>query len=435
MDTMTMAVTQVSPASVTQLLSYDDAASIVRTKAKALRNLAPGTELAPLQKAAGRTLAAPLAADCDQPPFDRAIRDGYACRASEINLHEALPVCGTSRAGDAPSERLPEGCVREIMTGAPMPAGADAVLMFEDAERTRDRVRITSGHQLSSRENIVARGAQSRSSDVLLAPGTLLGYAQIALAASVGASELRVYKRPVVAILTTGDELVPIETTPPPGKIRDSSTSMLAALVEARGGIPWILPTAPDDLEAMDHALAEAAAADMLLITGGVSAGKFDFVEPALLRRGAQLHFTGARIQPGKPVVFGEMPRSHGPQNSSRNILPVFGLPGNPVSSAVTFLLFAAPVLAAVAGCISHGPRFALAEMDTAAYEGKPGLTRFLPAFCDFSATPSGAPVVSRVSWQGSGDLAALARANCYAVIPEGTSSIEAGSIVHILLV
>jgi molybdopterin molybdotransferase len=162
----------------------------------------------------------------------------------------------------------------------------------------------------------------------------------------------------------------------------------------------------------------------MLLISGGVSAGKFDLVEPALARMGATFHFTGVRIQPGKPLVFGELPG-----------LPFFGLPGNPVSSAVTFLLFGAPVLAALAGRRQLGPRFALARLaaDTD-LRAKAGLTRFLPASCTFSTGAGQVPEVALVSWQGSGDLAALGRSNCFLVIPEATANLEAGAIVSILL-
>jgi len=204
---------------------------------------------------------------------------------------------------------------------------------------------------------------------------------------------------------------------------------MLAALVAAAGGEPWVLPAAADNAAALDRSLAEAAQADMLLISGGVSAGKFDLVEPALARIGAHFHFTGVRIQPGKPLVFGELPRGRG------RAVPFFGLPGNPVSSAVTFVLFAAPVLATLAHKLEGGPRFALARLAaTTDRHTKPGLTRFLPASCTFGATAGELPEVALVPWQGSGDLAALARSNCFLVIPEGEASLSAGEIVRILL-
>jgi molybdopterin molybdotransferase len=215
---------------------------------------------------------------------------------------------------------------------------------------------------------------------------------------------------------------------------------MLAAMVSAAGGEPWILPIARDTLKSLDAALARAAAADLLLITGGVSQGKFDLVEPALARLGARFHFTGVRIQPGKPLVFAELrrrgtnpnqnPRSPSVPVQDQNGTKCFGLPGNPISSAVTFLLFAAPLLAALAGRIDFGPRFALARL-TEDVKTKTGLTRFLPAACTFAGP---VPEVACVSWQGSGDLAAMALANCYLIVPEDSGSLEAGATVTILL-
>jgi molybdopterin molybdotransferase len=271
----------------------------------------------------------------------------------------------------------------------------------------------------------------------LLRAGTAIHAAQIALAAACGYAALEVYTRPRVAILATGDELVPLESLPGPGQIRNSNAPMLAAMVAAAGAEPWVMPTAADNPEALDEALAQAAKADLLLISGGVSAGKFDLVEPALARAGARFHFTGVRIQPGKPLVFGELPRSDGGANQNQNGTKYFffGLPGNPVSSAVTFLLFAAPVLAALAGRLEPGLRFALAQLAAETDKhGKPGLTRFLPASCTFSATDGKHPEVALVPWQGSGDLAALARSNCFLVVPEEAHSLDAGAIVRILL-
>jgi molybdopterin molybdotransferase len=311
------------------------------------------------------------------------------------------------------------------------------------ASPTASTVRLLPPRTIEEGENIVARGAQARKGDALLPAGTLLGAAQIALAASCGCTHLKVYAKPRVAILSTGDELVPIAAKPAPGQIRNSSSAMLAAMVTAAGGDPWILPIARDTARSLDAALARAAAADLLLITGGVSAGKFDLVEPALARMGARFHFTGVRIQPGKPLVFGELRRStalvqnqNGAKRNGTKRCCFYGLPGNPVSSAVTFLLFAAPVLAALAGRsargprFDRGPRFALARL-TADVKAKPGLTRFLPAACTFLKSE---PEVALVSWQGSGDLAAMALANCYLVVPEDSGSIKAGATVNILL-
>ena len=340
-----------------------------------------------------------------------------------------MPIAGANRAGDAPAGPLPKGAAWEIMTGAPVPSGADAVMMIEHVEVAGGGVRLLPPRKVAPGENIVGQGAQAHAGDELLPAGTAITFAQIALAATCGCAALDVCRRPRVAILTTGDELVPVDTLPGPGQIRNSNAPMLAAMVSAAGGEPLVLATAKDDANALDQSLNDAAEADLLLISGGVSAGKFDLVEPALERAGARFHFTGVRIQPGKPLVFGEMPAG------KKRAVPFFGLPGNPVSSAVTFLLFAEPVMAALTGRIELGPRFALARLSAETdRRTKPGLTRFLPASCTFSATAGELPEVALVPWQGSGDLAALARSNCFLVVPEVLGSLPEGEIVRILL-
>jgi molybdopterin molybdotransferase len=419
------------------LLSYEEAAALVADKARGLARQ-PSVECVELGAAAGRVLAQPLCADSDQPPFTRSTRDGFACRAAEASSHAFLRIAGATRAGDSPAEALPPGAALEIMTGAPVPEGADAVVMIEHVEVSDGQVRLLPPRTAKEGDNLVASGAQAREGEELAPVGARLTFAQIALAATCGYATVEIFARPRVAILTTGDELVPVGSVPGPGQIRNSNAPMLAAMVEAAGGDARVLPTAHDDAASLDAALASAAEADMLLISGGVSAGKFDLVEPALARLGAEFHFTGIRMQPGKPLVFGElqrMPESFSRASGRAQALPFFGLPGNPVSSAVTFLLFAAPVLRALGGNAGAGPRFALARL--AAHTGKgakPGLTRFLPAFCTFSAKTDGLPEVTLVGWQGSGDLAALARSNCFLVIPEDTGGFEPGEIVRILL-
>jgi len=389
-----------------------------------------------LELAAGRVLANPLCADQDQPPFSRSTRDGFACRAQEASKYGFLRIVGAARAGDAPAGPLPKGAAWEIMTGAPIPVGANAVMMIEHVERVGEKVRLVPPRKLKQGENIVAQGAQARAGDQLLPAGAAIQFAQIALAAACGYPALEVVVRPRVAILATGDELVPVASSPAPGQIRNSNAPMLAAMVAEAGGEPWVLPAAADNAESLDVALTQAAEADLLLISGGVSAGKFDLVEPALARAGARFHFTGVRIQPGKPLVFGEMPAGNARTIQNENGAKCFfGLPGNPVSSAVTFLLFAAPVLEALAGRLAYGPRFALARLTGKAGKlAKPGLTRFLPALCNFGGMAGQVPEVELVPMQGSGDLAALARSNCFLVVPEDARTFEAGAIVRILL-
>jgi len=426
-----------SPAPKPALPSYDEASAIVAARAAEAARRSPPLESIELGLSLGRVLAQPLHADRDQPPFARSTRDGFACRASEASKHEFLKLAGQSRAGDAPAGPLPKGHAWEIMTGAPIPPGADAVLMTEHVETSGKKVRLLPPRTVKPGENIVDQGAQAREGDELLPVGSTIQAGQIALAATCGHSALNVFRKPRVAILTTGDELVPISATPGPGQIRNSNAPMLAALVAAAGAEPWVLPTAADNPEALDALLAEAANADLLLISGGVSAGKFDLVEPALSRMGARFHLTGVRIQPGKPLVFGELPSrtKRAIQDENGTKCSFFGLPGNPVSSAVTFMLFAAPILGALSRRRDSGPRFALARLRAeTGRQAKSDLTRFLPAFCSFSATTSQLPEVELVPWAGSGDLAALARSNCFLVLPEASGRLEAGAIVRILL-
>jgi molybdopterin molybdotransferase len=424
-----------SKSSSPALPSFDEAAALVAAYAAKVARSRPGVERVRLTQSLGRVLAEPLRADVDQPPFARSTRDGFACRADEISTHRPLAVVGSTRAGQSPSGSLPRGSAWEIMTGAPVPKGADAVVMLEHVEEIRASstraIRLEPSRTIRKGDNIVARGAQARKGDKVLLAGSLITSAQIALAASCGSTKLDVFLKPRVAILSTGDELVSIGSSPGPSQIRNSSSAMLAAMVSAAGGDPWVLPIARDTAKSLDAALARAAAADLLLITGGVSAGKFDLVEPALIRAGARFHFTGVRIQPGKPLVFGEMPhRATDLVQDKNGTKCCFGLPGNPVSSAVTFPLFAAPVVAALAGKRELGPRFSLAHLSEDV-KTKTGLTRFLPAACTFAGP---VPEVALVPWQGSGDLAAMARANCFLVVPENANRLRANSIVRILL-
>ena len=424
------------------LPNYEQAAAVVTAYANELsKRVRPSSETVELGRAQGRVLAQPLRADQDQPPFARSTRDGFACRAKEAFVHASLRIAGSTHAGEAPAGPLPRGAAWEIMTGAPVPVGADCVVMLEHVEKTAgthsDNIRLLPPRKIEAGDNVVAQGAQAHAGDQLLHGGSALGAAQIALAASCGNSTVDVFARPRVAILTTGDELVPVDAVPGPGQIRNSNAPMLAALVANAGGEPWVLPNAADTDQALDEALRHATEADMLLISGGVSAGKFDLVEPALARIGARFHFTGVRIQPGKPLVFGELPMGGADHRSASgaSTLPFFGLPGNPISSAATFLLFAAPVLAALSGSSESGPRFALARLhEETNRKGKSDLTRFLPARCNFNPTTGELPHVETVPWHGSGDLAAFARSNCFLVVPEDAGLLEAGSVVRILL-
>lgn len=420
-----------------RLLSYGEASAEIAAYASRLtagmgrRQLA--VEQVELGRACGRVLAHPLCADRDQPPFSRSARDGFACRAAEVGAHRPMKIAGLSRAGDAPGGPLPPGSAWEIMTGAPVPEGADAVVMVEHVEAADGMVRLPPPRTVAAGENVVVRGAQAHAGEQLLTAGTVIEAAQVALAAGCGCAVVEVFARPRVAILATGDELVAVDAAPGLGQIRNSNGPMLAAMVEAAGGVARQLPIVHDNAAALDEAITAAHDSDLLLISGGVSAGKFDLVEPALERAGARFHFTGVRIQPGKPTVFGDFGRAETSEKVGRTQCPFFGLPGNPVSSVVTFLLFAAPVLAALAGKLDFGPRFAMAVL-TGDVKTKPGLTRFLPAACTFGGAEGRLPEVAVVRSEGSGDLASLARSNCFVFLGEEENRLEAGQMVRILL-
>ena len=413
------------------ILTYAEAAALVLAEAQQLASTTPRpTEPLSLLNALHRVLAAPVLADRDLPPFHRSTRDGYAVQAAALATGDWLPVVGTLRAGEAaPSAPLAIGTVLEIMTGAPVPEGADAVVMLEHVEIGSGildgKIRFHRERILRAGSHIVPAGSEARAGDPLVPAGTRLAANHLGALAAAGAAQVEVFAKPRVAILATGDELVEITSTPQPHQIRNSNSYSLGAQVTVAGGEPVRLGIARDNFDDLRTALDTAQqSCDLLLLSGGVSAGKYDLVEQALAERGATFHFTRVRIQPGKPIVFGELP----PGKSSNVPLPFFGLPGNPVSTMVTFLLFAAPLLRALAGEVNPAPRFAQARL--AEPEPATDLTRFLPAYLDANWDHA---IVRRIPWQGSGDLAATAQSNCFVVLPPDTA-VEAGATVQVLL-
>ena len=380
-------------------------------------------ETVALPSALARVLAEPVIADRDFPPFPRSTRDGYAVRAVDLQrLPAKLRLIGQVKAGGAFEGALTPGEAVEIMTGAPVPAGADAVVMVEYTSPYVSQVEIQRG--VKPGENLVSSGAEAHAGEVLLAPGTRIAPAQIALAAAVGRAKLAVYRKARVAVLATGDELVDVSQVPGPHQIRNTNSYSLSAQVTQAGGDPVQLPIAPDaerKLTTLIHAGLDSA--DLLLLSGGVSMGKFDLVEQALSGLGAQFFFTGALIQPGRPVVFGEI------RKNSRTV-PFFGLPGNPVSVMTTFDLFVRPVIDALSGAPPrHLPGLRARLKQT--FHTKTGLTRFLPAIVTGGLFD---PVVELVRWQGSGDLVAAAKANCYLVVSPDRELIPEGELVTVVL-
>jgi molybdopterin molybdotransferase len=408
-----------------RVLQFDEALKVVLQEAGSLTKPSR-METAPLLDCLGRILAEPVVADRDQPPFDRSTRDGFAVRAAEISGGRSLRVLGLIRAGERwTGQTLGEGEAIEIMTGAPLPDGADAVVMVEHVETDEATIQPQSDRSLRAGENVVAKGSEAKAGDVLLAPGTKLEAAEIALAAACGRSALKVFTRPMVAIVATGDELVEIDATPELQEIRNSNSYGIAALVTETGGIAERLAVARDRREEIRERIALGRKSDLLVLSGGVSMGKYDLVEEVLAEFGAEFFFTGVKIQPGKPVVFGRLPKQ-----GDLDECYFFGLPGNPVSTQVTFHCFVGPMVKALAGGVVEGPRLARAELseDVA---GKAGLTRILPAKLSAHGLY---PKVRLVGWQGSGDLAANSRANCYAVLPPDGRNVVAGELITILL-
>jgi molybdopterin molybdotransferase len=402
------------------VLPFAEARRTVEEQARGLN--APDVQVEALLRCRGRVLAEQMLADRDFPPFPRATRDGFAVRSADVGSPPAtLKVVGEVRAGASFEGRsLSPGTAVEIMTGAPVPDGADAVVMVEHTARRGDLVEVQ--RTVAAGDNIVPTGSEARKGVLLLAPGVRVGFAEIAVAAAVGKAQLRVYTRPRVAILSTGDEIVDVAAHPGPSQVRNSNSYSLAAQVEAAGGQPVQLPIAPDDPVVLKHLISEGLALDLLLLTGGVSMGKYDLVEQVLLECGAEFFFTGAQIQPGRPVVFG---RARGGTGTY-----FFGLPGNPVSTMVTFEIFVRPLLDALCGAPPAPLRFYQTKLGSD-IKTRTGLTRFLPA--RLSGEFDGAEV-ELVPWQGSGDIAAMARANCYIVVPPDRERFPAGEMVSVLL-
>jgi molybdopterin molybdotransferase len=443
------------------VLSFEAAYELVQEQSRQiLQAEQPPSEQVLLLQTMGRILAEPVLADRDFPPFPRATRDGYAVRAADLKsgTTTTLRVVGQVRAGQSYDLPVAAGETVEIMTGAVVPAGADAVVMLEYTERKTTEANETAEEKkigpestedgddnileiadespataevpkaeelveirraVTAGENVVPAGAEAKAGMELLPRGIRLGAAQIALAAAAGKASVSVCRKPRVAILSTGDELVEVAEKPGPSQIRNSNSYSLAALVAECGGEPVQLPIAPDEEVKLIELIEEGLKADMLVLSGGVSMGKFDLVEQALNNLGAQFFFTGALIQPGKPVVFGEVRGT-----------PFFGLPGNPVSVMVTFTLFARPMVEALAGAEPGRMRSAQARLSKE-FTTKTGLTRFLPAMLKGELCDSEVEVVP---WQGSGDMLAAARANCYLVVPPDREKLAKGEMVTVVM-
>jgi molybdopterin molybdotransferase len=392
--------------------TFSEARGIVLAEVGSARAL-PRTEEAPLAQAAGRVLAEDIAADRDAPALPRSMRDGYAVHA--LDLPGELEVIGEVRAGERFSGEVARGQAVEIMTGAPVPAGADAVVMVEHAHRVNGKVAI--GRAAELHQNINQRGSEAAAKEVVLHAGKRLDYTDIAMLATFGYTKARVYRKPTVALIATGDEIVEVEESPEDFQIRNSNLHSLAAQVTRAGGIACLLPVARDTEAHTREIIEQGLAADLLLLSGGVSAGKYDVVERVLAALDARFFFDRVLIQPGQPLVFGQARGKF-----------FFGLPGNPASTMVTFEIFARAALELLSGEEEPALHMPFSRLTTN-FRHRPGLTRFLPARLSADGTE-----VSPVRWHGSSDVPALTRANAYLVADADRPEYSAGEFIQVLL-
>ncbi len=393
--------------------TFEDARSCVLAKVSGARRQPLDVERVPLLDACGRVLAEPIAADRDYPPVPRSARDGFAVRAAD--LPGALRIAGEVRAGESFQGRVERCTAVEIMTGAPVPEGADAVVMVEHTAVSGDTVSID--RSPLSGDNVSAQGSEARAGTVLLEPGQRIDYAGIALLAAVGRSQVSVFRRLRVAILATGDEIVPIEDHPAAYQIRNSNSYSIAAQVARAGAIPVILPVARDEFESTGELVGSGLQCDLLLVAGGVSAGKYDLVEKVLAQAGAEFYFDRVKIQPGQPLVFGSVQGKF-----------FFGLPGNPGSTMLTFELFARAAIELLSGQNEANLPLTLSRL-CHDFRQKRGLTRFLPALLSADGSH-----VSPIAWRGSSDVPALARANSFLVTEPERETWNAGDLIRVLM-
>jgi len=379
-------------------------------------------EAVPILEALGRVLAEDVVADMNIPPLDNSAMDGYAVRGEDVDRDEPPPyrlrIIGQLAAGGVAEEEVRSGTAMRIMTGAPIPTGADTVVRFEDTRLDGDHVEIL--RRVTRGRNVRAAGEDVRKGDTILHRGTLLRPQEIGMLAALGRREARVIRRPRVAILATGDELVEIDAPVGPGKIRNSNSYSNAAQVLKYGGIPILLGIARDRMEELTAKIRAGLeqGVDLFITSGGVSVGDFDMVKDVLAREG-RIEFWLVRMKPGKPMAFGEI-----------GGVPLFGLPGNPVSVMVSFELFVRPAIQKMLGMMPR-PHRAVEAVLTDEIPRKDNRRHYLRVRV---TRKDGGYQAHLTGEQGSGILTSMVRANGLAVIPEDVDHLEAGSRVQVLL-
>lgn len=381
-----------------------------------------GTERVELLQCLGRVLAEPIVAPADIPPWANSSMDGYALRSEDTAaaapaLPATLRVVGTIPAGSVAPRSVGAGETFRIFTGAPLPEGADSVVPQEDAEVLGDQIRVR--RRVSSGEFVRERGEDIRVGAVALEPGQPVGPAEVGLLATLGRSRALVFRRPRVAILSTGDEVVDLGSPLVPGRIRNSNTYALMAQVLEAGGEPINVGVAPDRGPSIEERLRWGLSADVLISSAGVSVGDYDFVRDALKRLGAELHLWQVSMRPGKPIAFGSVGNR-----------PIFGLPGNPVSAMVTFELFVRPTLRKMAGHRAlHRPLLHARALSPIANPGRRRGYLRVSLVADrhgYAARLTGA--------QGSAVLTSMVAADGLAVVPPDTTIPEGGEVQVLLL-
>jgi molybdopterin molybdotransferase len=390
---------------------------------EALRRILAGVEATPaeavaIETARGRTLAEPLSALLTQPPFDASAMDGYAVGAADVaKLPATLTVIGQAAAGHPFAGTIGPGQALRIFTGAPLPAGSDVVVIQENTSRDGDQVTVREG--TPDKGHVRRKGFDFEAGETLLGAGRRLGPREVALAAAMGHGTVPVRRRPRIAILSTGDELVPPGARPGPGQIVSSNHLGVAALAELAGAETQQLGIARDTRDSLDEHFARAQGADVLVTIGGASVGDHDLVAPVLEARGMALSFWKIAMRPGKPLMFGRLGAAR-----------VLGLPGNPVSSLVCTRVFLVPLIRALLGSPPQDER-PLQARTAVALEANGPRQHYMRATT--AAGPDGLAVVTPVRSQDSSLLAPLAAADCLLVRPPNAAAVAAGDLVSIL--
>lgn len=399
------------------MISVAEAIQIVKNQTPLL-----DVESVQLDDALDRVLAVDVVADSDLPPFDRSQMDGYAVRAEDVKTAPVrLRIAGESAAGKGWHQQLQEGQAVRIMTGAPVPAGADSVQQVELTHELKDGTVVELLEPVEAGRSITKRGSEIHEGEFVLRTGVRINAAMMAVLASFGYAEVRVRRKPRVAVLATGSELVSVEEKPSQDQIRDSNNYSIGAYAQLAGALVERLPLTGDDVEKLKQELSKASqTADMIVTSGGVSMGLYDFVKPALKEMGAEFFFERIALRPGKPTVFAQLP----------NGVLVFGLPGNPVSVSVTFNLFARTALLAMQGANESALKQENALL-ARSIKGNNERESYLPA--QLTTNDDGQLIAFPLKWGGSSDFVSFALATALVIVPAGMKLWEAESVVKIV--